>query len=310
MLARRQYILTLIVASILSINTTLAYGAKIETNSDRGITSNEPNTASGINTKSIEDEIGLQETKLSIAKSKIDTKYVLDKQVQTLTEAKLEDERNERYRLETEEIDRQREERAKRELEKAKAEEEQRKATEEKHKDNEEKHKAKIEVKEESKTVIRTKSDASNIDIRTKSNWSASDFEKVVPDKLKCIIPVVMRIEDELGINALYLMSVAANETGWGAKLAGRNNYFNWSNDGIKSFDFNSVEEFSDYSVKSYKKYLNTSFYKDTVGNVDEITVETVNTRYAINLDGSVNWDWSKTVISIMEKLSRQRLGN
>ncbi len=297
--SRKTLLITIAVASVLSINTvrstipTMAYGSTTE------IENNQDQMISGMTAKSNADEVGLQGTKLSISKSSKDTKYVLDKQVETLKEAKLEDERKEKERLEKEAREKEEAIRLQKEAEAALAAQVAQAAKEA----EEEK------AREGSKMVISSESEARKLDIRSKSNWSASDFDKVLPARLKCVIPVALRLEKELGINALYTISVAANETGWGQKLAGQNNYFNWSSDGIKSFDFDSIQSFSDYSVKGYKKFLNTSFYADTVGNTDRISVETVNTKYAINRDGSINWEWTRVVASIMKRLSDQRLG-
>lgn len=167
-----------------------------------------------------------------------------------------------------------------------------------------------INYDSEGKMVIESNDEAKNIDIRSYSNWEYEDFERVLPNEMLDLIPTVLKIEKEVGINAVYLMAVAINETGWGKHMSGRYNYFNWSRDGIKYFDFDSLEDFTEHSLNLYKKwYINPEFYKDKLGHLpDKITIEVVNVRYALNRDGSTNWVWSKTVSQVMRMLSERRV--
>lgn len=117
-------------------------------------------------------------------------------------------------------------------------------------------------------------------------------------------------MERQLGINAVYIIAVGANETGWGKYMAGNNNYFNWTNDGIDHFDFNSIEEFADFSIDTYQRLLCTRGFLQWKGGFCSqscITPEVVNTKYALNNDGTTNWQWSNTVCDIMSSLSARR---
>lgn len=153
------------------------------------------------------------------------------------------------------------------------------------------------------KLIVSSYDTAASLDIRTESNWTLEDFQLVCRNKeIQSLLPVALRIEKEAGVNALYLVSVAICETGWGKHMSGSYNYFNWSSRGVQSFG--SIDAFSDYSVDRYKsKYTKTSTY----GGVSTITPRVVNKIYAINGDGSVNWRWSDHVCSMMAQLSNAR---
>lgn len=155
------------------------------------------------------------------------------------------------------------------------------------------------------KLIVDSYETAAGLDIRTKSNWTLEDFQLVCSNsEIQDLLPVALRIEEETGTNALYLVSVAICETGWGKHMAGSYNYFNWSSHGVQSFS--SIEDFADYSVDRYaSKYTKESTY-----GVSLITPRVVNKIYAINGDGSVNWNWSEHVCSMMAQLSKARLNS
>lgn len=162
----------------------------------------------------------------------------------------------------------------------------------------------------DNKQVIERRSESMCLDIRTRSNWTYEDFDAVLNEEMKDLIPVALRLEEEVGINALYIIAVGANETGWGKYMAGRYNYFNWTNDGVDHFDFEALEKFSDFSVKTYRdNYVNETFYEGKLGFVPEhITLEVVNVKYAINPDKTTNWQWSNVVAEIMSNISDRRM--
>lgn len=159
------------------------------------------------------------------------------------------------------------------------------------------------------KLLIDSRAEAICLDIRTVSNWTADDFYSILNSEMHSLVPVAIEMERQLGINAVYIIAVGANETGWGKYMAGNNNYFNWTNDGIDHFDFNSIEEFADFSIDTYRDYyVHEDFYNGKLGFVPScITPEVVNTKYALNSDGTTNWQWSNTVCDIMSSLSARR---
>lgn len=162
---------------------------------------------------------------------------------------------------------------------------------------------------EDGKLLIDSRAEAICLDIRTVSNWTADDFYSILNSEMHSLVPVAIEMEKQLGINAVYIIAVGANETGWGKYMAGNNNYFNWTNDGIDHFDFNSIEEFADFSIDTYRDYyVHEDFYSGKLGFVPScITPEVVNTKYALNSDGTTNWQWSNTVCDIMSSLSARR---
>ena len=292
---KRAALLVTVVVFVLSVYTTIsiipviAYGDENVTDSAK-VNSVSPQKTTEIKTKSSVDKVGLQDTKISLPKSSQNAMELLVMQTGYLEQAKADDDE------------------AKREAEVARLAQ---LAQLEREKEEQERQAVIKKELESRKMIIKSQSDAKDIDIRSKSNWEESDFEAVVSDKVKCLIPVALRMEKELGINALYLMSVGINETGWGCHMAGHNNYFNWSSDGKTEFSFDSIDSFSDFSVKSYKEnYVNPAFYADETGKIpDKITLDVVNAKYAINLDGSVNKDWAETVSQLMKTLSDKRIG-
>lgn len=162
---------------------------------------------------------------------------------------------------------------------------------------------------ENNKLFISSRAEAMCLDIRTKSNWTANDFYEILNPEMYDLVPVAIRLEDEVGVNALYIIAVGANETGWGKHMAGDYNYFNWTNDAIYHFDFKSIEDFADFSVNTYKQYYtHESFYKSKLGFIPEyITPEVVNVKYALNNDNTTNWQWSNVVSEIMSDLCSRK---
>lgn len=155
------------------------------------------------------------------------------------------------------------------------------------------------------KMFIGSRAEAMCLDIRNRSYWTADDFYSILKEDMYDLVPVAIKMEEELGINALYIIAVGANETGWGRYMAGDYNYFNWTNNGINHFDFDSIESFTEFSLKTYENhYVHEDFYSGKLGFIPEhITPEVVNVKYAINLGGGTNWQWSNVVCDIMRTL-------
>ena len=159
---------------------------------------------------------------------------------------------------------------------------------------------------EDGKLVVKSAAEAMCLDIRTKSNWTADDFYGMLNEEMYNLVPLAIQMEKELGVNALYTIAVGANETGWGRHMAGKNNYFNWTNDGVYHFNYDNVDEFNEYSIERYKKYYtDEAFFSKKLGFTPEfITPEVVNVKYALHSGGGTNWNWSNTVTQIMCDLS------
>lgn len=152
--------------------------------------------------------------------------------------------------------------------------------------------------------------DVKTFDIRTPSNWEVDDFKAVINKELYPLIEPAIRIEEELGINAVYLIAVGATETLWGKELAGKHNYFNWSTDGKYYYNFENIASFSDYSLKRYRdSFSQTSFYAKEDKITKEmitpqyITIPVVNSKYAINGDKTINTAWGNLVCELLDSL-------
>ena len=162
------------------------------------------------------------------------------------------------------------------------------------------------EYTEDNKMIIRSRAEAMCLDTREISNWTADDFYKVVNEEMYNLVPVAIQMEKELGVNAIYIMAIGINETGWGKHMAGRNNYFNWTNDGIRHFNYDDANEFAADTIERYGKYYTSEeYFTKSVGFEPEcLTLEVVNTKYAVHLGGGTNWDWSNVIAEVMAMLS------
>lgn len=170
---------------------------------------------------------------------------------------------------------------------------------------------AAIGATEEEKVLFASIQEAMELDIRTPSNWSQEELEQVVGPHLQDLVPMALEIEEETGVNAVYLLSVAATETLWGKELAGENNYFNWSTTGEVYYPFETVDELGEYTMRQYKnKYTNPDFYMERVEGLAEtpevIDISLVNRVYAKNNDGSCNTQWKKVLAEVMVIMSNR----
>lgn len=310
---RRRALLVTVVASVLSIYTTSSFIAAMgysesikelaETEIVNTIALNNPIQDPVIKSKAMLDETGIVVNTLQIAKADIETKENMEFQLAIAKEEKVETE------LAIQLLREQEKEREEAELAKALAE-----RSKQFELNNLVSYSVSPYYDEDGKLVVKDEKQAKSLDIRVPCNWDYEDFKVAIKPSLYPLIPVVMQIEDETGINALYLISSAAAETGWGTQFAGKNNYFNWSTNGINYYDFETLEEFTEYSSDRYgKSYCDPDFYVPFIdGNTkpDVITPSVVNMAYAKYKDGSINWRWSKEICAIMAGISQGRLEN
>ena len=146
--------------------------------------------------------------------------------------------------------------------------------------------------------------ESSTSSVMEKSNWKEENFNLVLPEEMKQLSKMFVKIEDKTGINSVILASIVANETGWG-KHVRNNNYFNWYYKGYKKF--NSIEELTEYSIKGLEKYTRPEWYnREDVKVEEDITLKVMNRRYALNSDGSTNTNWEHVTKQIVVKLSKQ----
>lgn len=105
-------------------------------------------------------------------------------------------------------------------------------------------------------------------DITEPCEMSTEELSAVLKHDLKNYAEAFLQAEEDYGINACFLASIAAHESGWGrSDLAKeKNNLFGWKGkDGFK--DFESPEKCIDYVAwRLSKKYINKGF--DTIEKI------------------------------------------
>lgn len=129
-------------------------------------------------------------------------------------------------------------------------------------------------------------------------------YYDILPETMYPIVDSVCYLEETQDISSMFLLAVAAVETGWGKTfyIPGNNNWFNWTADTIDYQSFDSADECVLYTGEKFQeRFFNPEFYAIYGQLVDDcFTVSEVNTRYALNPDLSVNWAWSDVVCEIM----------
>lgn len=113
---------------------------------------------------------------------------------------------------------------------------------------------------------------------------------------------------DEVGINAAFIVAVMYAECGRDAHVVGANNVFNFTVDMKAYSHFSSKTACLKYAREWFQKSFFNRDWHCTRANCQlsshaSITIERVNEHYAINSDGSVNWQWSSTVASVMTQI-------
>lgn len=113
------------------------------------------------------------------------------------------------------------------------------------------------------------------------SNLTEEQLQAGMVYDLKEYAHCFIEAEKKTGINAVFLASIAAGESGWGRYESAPNNIFGWTGtSGYMSFD--SVEDCIDYVSMSIKNNYLTPGGKYFNG----YTIEAVNMRY----NGSQQW--------------------
>lgn len=130
--------------------------------------------------------------------------------------------------------------------------------------------------------------DTDTFDLRTPCQVTEEELEAVLKHELKGMAKYYLAAEEKYGVNAVFLASVSALESGWGRYCFKPNNIFGY---GRNSFD--SYAECIDFvASKISKNYLSEEgrYYS---GN----TIDAVN-RYYNGREA-----WAETVKSIFEKM-------
>lgn len=133
-----------------------------------------------------------------------------------------------------------------------------------------------------------TQTDLSNLDLRTKSGYTVSQLDDVLKYELKGLGKYFIQAEEKYSVNAVFLASVAALESGWGRYCFRKNNMFGYGN-----MSFSSKAKCIDFVAKKISENYLSNDGKYHSG----YTVSAVNCYY----NGADVWE--ETVISIMSSL-------
>jgi hypothetical protein len=144
-----------------------------------------------------------------------------------------------------------------------------------------------------------------SVQVNKSYNIPTEFYYDILPETMYPLVEGVCRLEETQEISSMFLLAVAATETGWGTTFYenGSNNWFNWTVDAVNYQWFDSATDCAEYTGEMFpKKFFNREFYAQFGQNLDDdiFTVPEVNTRYAINYDYTVNWLWSDVVCEIM----------
>ena len=141
--------------------------------------------------------------------------------------------------------------------------------------------------------------DADTFDLRTPCGVTEEELEMVLKHELKGMAKYYLQAEEKYGVNAVFLASVSALESGWGRYCFRENNIFGYGRN-----NFESYAECIDFvASKISKNYLSEDgrYYSGT-------TIDAVNVYY------NGREEWAETVKSIflnmLEKVDISRKEN
>lgn len=126
------------------------------------------------------------------------------------------------------------------------------------------------------------------LDLRTESGYTSQQLDDVLKYELKGLGEYFIKAEEDYSVNAVFLASIAALESGWGRYCFRENNMFGYS-----GMSFVSKAECIDFVAKKISENYLSEEGKYHTG----YTVEAVNRYY----NGRKIWE--ETVIDIMSSL-------
>ena len=141
---------------------------------------------------------------------------------------------------------------------------------------------------EEWQPFVSVQVDSNTFDLRMSCGVTEEELESVLKYELKGMAKYYLAAEEKYGVNAVFLASVSALESGWGRYCFKPNNIFGY---GRNSFE--SYEECIDFvASKISKNYLSEDgrYYSGT-------TIDAVNRYY------NGREVWAETVKSIFERM-------
>jgi beta-N-acetylglucosaminidase len=133
--------------------------------------------------------------------------------------------------------------------------------------------------------------DIAAMDLTQPSNVTYEDLCAVSQNGLVGLEQYFINAEQQYGVNCVFLMSIAALESGWGTSLFRQNNLF-----GFGQYDFTSKEE----CIYTVAEALSTNYLADDGIYYSGKTINAVWTRYATSTT------WGYKIQNIMFKLYAQ----
>lgn len=141
-------------------------------------------------------------------------------------------------------------------------------------------------------------------DIREASGVTKQDLHNMlVGTNLVGLEDTFLTIEQELGVNAVFMVSLAGLESNWGRseRALYQNNLTGYEvyNDSSKGRTFNSQED----CLYVTANLLSSEYLNDNGNYYTGYSVDSVNTYYCLDKDGSVNTNWSREIKIIAKEL-------
>lgn len=154
-----------------------------------------------------------------------------------------------------------------------------------------------------------TYEDMLNLDLTTSSTMPAEFWKYWLPTVYKPIANQLPLFDQE-GINAAWVAAIMIAECGWDGNVVGSFNYFNFTVDTLSYTNFSSPAEAMQYARAWFQQsFFNRAWHTTRPAGYcqwhegEPLTIERVNEHYAINPDGSVNWNWTKVASEIMVQI-------
>ena len=146
-----------------------------------------------------------------------------------------------------------------------------------------------LQLEEERKSWY-TEENIDNFSLNTRSFLTVEELEAGLQKELKNYVEIFIEAEKEYNINAIFLASVAAVESGWGETPNENNNLFGWSSNIYYENPEDSIlpiaEKLKEYYLSSDGIYYNGD------------TVDGVNVKY------NGREEWSSLIKSMMIQIA------
>lgn len=141
-----------------------------------------------------------------------------------------------------------------------------------------------------------------NMDLRTKSKYSASDYNKMLKGTSLYGLGDAFKQCDDIGVNSLFVVALACHESNYGNSDLSRykNNIF-----GFMAYDrdpYNSAKTFSskEECIQYVAKYLKNNYLDENGKFFYGYTISDINVKYASDTS------WSTKIYKIMQDLEHR----